>query len=109
MLELIFLFIVIPKRMTRLARERNRSGLKWSLAAIGVWVGVEIVVGIVVVFFIILSSYFLGTPEDPEKFSGVAYIPALVAALISGELMIRHLRAKPALPRRTESDMPGLA
>lgn len=109
MLELIFLFIVIPKRMTRLARERNRSGLKWSLAAIGVWLGVEFVVGVVLAFFIVLSSYLLGTPENPEKVSSVAYFPALVAALISGEFMIRHLKTKPVLPKTTESDMPGLA
>ena len=83
MLELIFLLIVIPKRMTRLARERNRSGLRWSLAAIGVWLGVEIVVATVLAVLIFLSSYLWGTPEDPEKISGVAYFPALVAALIS--------------------------
>jgi hypothetical protein len=105
MLELIFLLIVIPKRMTRLARERNRSGLKWSLAAIGVWLGVEVVVGIVVAFLIVLSSYLLGTPVDPESASAVAYFPALVAALISGELMIRYLRAKSVLPKTTESDI----
>ena len=99
MLELIFLFIVIPKRMTRLARERNRSGLKWSLAAIGVWLGVEFVVGITLVFSIFLSSYFWGIPEDPENVSAVAYFPALVAALVSVEFMIRRLRAKPALPK----------
>ena len=109
MLELIFLFIVIPKRMTRLARERNRSGLKWSLAAVGVWLAVELVVGILVAFFIFLSSYLWGTPEDPEKISGVAYFPALVAALISAEFMIRHLRAKPALAKATESDLPRVA
>jgi hypothetical protein len=105
MLELIFLLIVIPMRMTRLARERNRSGLKWSLAAISVWLGVEVVVSIVVAFLIFLSSYQLGTPEDPESVSAVAYFPALVAALISGELMIRHLRAKPVMPKTTESDI----
>ena len=105
MLELIFLLIVIPKRMTRLARERNRNGLKWSLAAIGVWLGVEVVVSIVVAFLIVLSSYLLGTPADPESVSAVAYFPGLVAALISAELMIRHVRAKPLLPKTTESDM----
>lgn len=109
MLELIFLFIVVPKRMMRLARERNRSGLKWSLAAIGVWLGVEFVVGIVLAFFIFLSSYLWGTPEDPEKISGVAYFPALVAALISAEFMIRRLRAKPVLAQATETDLPSLS
>jgi hypothetical protein len=108
MLELIFLLIVIPRRMTRLARERNRSGLRWSLAAIGVWIGIEIVVGVILVILIFLSSYLWGTPEDPEKVSGLAYLPALVAGLVSGELMIRHLRAKPALPNKTESEMPPL-
>ena len=108
MLELIFLFIVIPKRMSRLARERNRSGLKWSLATIGLWLGVELVVGIILTIFIFLSAHLFGTPEDPEKVSALAYFPALVAALISGELMIRHLRAKPVLPKTTEP-MQGLA
>ncbi len=109
MLELIFLFIVIPKRMTRLARERNRSALKWSLAAIGVWLGVEILVSVVLVFFVFLSAYLWGTPEDPEKVSGLAYIPALIAALISAEFMIRHLRAKPPLSQVPESEMSGPA
>ena len=105
MLELIFLLIVIPMRMTRLARERNRSGLKWSLAAIGVWLGVEVVVVFVVAFLLLLSSYLLGTPEDPESVSAVAYFPALVTALISAEFMIRHLRAKSVLPKTTESEI----
>jgi hypothetical protein len=55
----------------------------------------------VLVVLIVLSSYLLGTPEDPEKVSVLAYFPALVAALISGEFMIRHLRAKPVLPKKT--------
>jgi hypothetical protein len=105
MLELIFLLIVMPKRMTRLARERNRSGLKWSLAAIGVWVGVEFVVGFVLLLGMGLSSYLWGVPKDPEKVSSLAYFPALAAALVSGEFMIRHLRAKPPLPQPTESDV----
>jgi choline-glycine betaine transporter len=99
MLELIFLLIVIPKRMTRLARERNR---KWALATILVWLVVETVVGVVLILMVFLSSHFLGTPEDPEPVSTLAYIPALIAALISAEVMIRRLRAKPALPTATE-------
>jgi hypothetical protein len=97
MLELIFLLIVIPRRMSRLARERNRSALKWSLAAIGVWLGVEVVVTVLVVLLIFLSSFTLGVPEDPEGVSAAAYIPALIAALLSAEYMIRRLRARPPL------------
>jgi hypothetical protein len=46
MVELIFLIYVLPRRMARLARERNRSTLWWSLAAIGAWVGAELCVGL---------------------------------------------------------------
>ena len=99
MLELIFLFIVIPRRMSRLARERNRSALKWSLATMGVWVGAEFVVSIVGVLLIFFSSAAFGVPEDPEAMSELAYIPALIAALVSAELMIRRLRAQPPVSR----------
>ncbi len=107
MLELIFLFIVIPMRMSRLARERNRSALKWSLATMGVWIGMEMVVGTVLIFLIFLCSYLWRTPEDPEKMSGLAYIPALAAALIGAEFMIRRLRAQPIVIELSESDVPG--
>lgn len=109
MLELIFLFIVIPKRMTRLARERNRSALKWTLATIGVWLAVEIVVGVVLILAVFLSTYLLGTPEDPEQISSLMYIPALIAALVSAEFMIRRLRAKPSLPPSKEIQTLDLA
>ena len=104
MIELIFLLIVIPKRMTRLARERNRSALKWSLAAIGVWLGTEVVVIFALGFLVFFSWYLWGTPRDPEKVTEMMYIPGLIAALISAELMIRRLRAKPALPTKPASE-----
>jgi hypothetical protein len=107
MLELIFLFIVIPRRMSRLARERNRSALKWSLAAIGVWLGAEVGVTSLLVFLIFFSSSAWGVPEDPEAASTVAYAPALIAALVSAEYMIRRLRAKPRLSN--ERDEPPAA
>jgi sugar phosphate permease len=89
--------------MTRLARERNRSALWWSLAAIGVWIGTEIIV-----IFILGSSVFIswnlwGTPAHPDQVAEVMYIPGLIAALISAELMVRRLRAKPALSAEIES------
>jgi hypothetical protein len=48
MVELYFLLYRLPKLMTKLARERKRSALGWSLMAIGAWIGAEIVVGIIV-------------------------------------------------------------
>jgi L-asparagine transporter-like permease len=45
MIEIYFLIFRIPKMMTQLARERNRSALAWSLIAIGAWIGSELFVG----------------------------------------------------------------
>lgn len=58
MIELVFIFIVMPTRMTRLARERNRSALAWSLAAIGVWVGIEMIVTVTLSLPVFLSWQF---------------------------------------------------
>src|SRR5690349_494669 len=102
MLELVFLFIVIPIRMTRLARERNESALQWSLATMGVWIGAEFVVSVVVVFLIFTCSATFGVPQNPARISELAYFPGLMAALVSAEYMIRRLRAKPRVLHHRE-------
>jgi len=43
-LELYFLLFRVPKMMTRLARQRGRSALRWSLVGIGAWLGAEFAV-----------------------------------------------------------------
>ena len=106
MLELVFLFIVIPIRMTRLARERNESALQWTLATMGVWIGAEFVVGAAVVFLIFTCSATFGVPQNPGRVSPLADFPALIAALVSAEFMIRRLRAKPrVLPYREDVEV----
>ena len=66
MLELYFLFYRIPKTMTQLARERQRSALAWSLLAIGAWVGAEIAVGVGVgLVYAIVIFVQQGLTEDP--------------------------------------------
>src|SRR5690349_12301857 len=106
MLELVFLFIVIPIRMTRLARERNESALQWTLATMGVWIGAEFVVGAAVVFLIFMCSATFGVPQNPGRVSPLADFPALITALVSAEFMIRRLRAKPrVLPCREDVEV----
>ncbi len=84
--------------MTKLARVRNRSALKWSLATIGVWIATEIVVSILITIGFVISMLTLGTPKSLDNVPWLAYLPALLAALISAELMIRRLRSLPTLP-----------
>lgn len=97
MIELLFLIFFLPKRMRILARERDLSALKWTLAAVGAWLGVEILIvsGWVVVSTI--SALAWGWPGDPEKspVTILVYFVALIAGMVAADLVRRRLTAKP--------------
>jgi hypothetical protein len=95
MLELIFLLYILPKRMTQLARARNRSAIVWSLAAIGAWIGAEISLGVTIVVTALITSELWGWPKSLDGLSFIAYIPGLIAALIASELVKRRLESLP--------------
>lgn len=100
MLELYFICYRIPKMMWKLARERQRSPVAWSLIGIGAWLGAE--------FFVLFSvgvSYGIvslltesegeGLPKRmPMELRGVAYILALGAAIMSLLLTKRFLTSR---------------
>lgn len=97
MLELYFVLYRIPKMMSQLARERNRSAVKWSLLGIAAWFGGEILVGGGFGLFYVLGMEFLGWPEEPP--AGVMlllYVAALAAAIGSFMIVRRVLQAKSA-------------
>ena len=102
MLELYFLFYRIPKMMTRLARERNRSAIAWSLIGIGAWLGAEIVVGISVGLVHAIGVELWGWPSRSPGLNWLAYVLALVAALVSVTIVSGILTRKP----REESLLP---
>jgi hypothetical protein len=102
MLELYFLFYRIPKMMTRLAREQNRSAIAWSLIGIGTWIATELVVGFSVALFYGIGVALWGWPSRSQGFNFFAYVIALVAALGSVTIVSRILTRKP----RDESFLP---
>ena len=97
MIELLFLIFFLPKRMRILARERDLSPLKWTLAAVGAWLGVECVVIFAWVVVSSISSAVWGWPEDPEKspLTYLVYFLALVGGMVAADLLRRRLIAKP--------------
>ena len=95
MLELYFLFYRIPKMMTRLARERNRSAIAWSLIGIGSWIGAELVVGFTFGLFYGIGVELWGWPPRSQGLSLLVYLLALVAALVSVTMVSRILTRKP--------------
>jgi hypothetical protein len=94
MLEIYFLFYRIPKMMTRLARERNRSALAWSLIGIGAWIGAEVVVVFALGVVHAVGSLMWGWPRQSSGFSVLTYVLALVSALISVTVVSRILVGK---------------
>lgn len=98
MIELIFLFFVLPRRMSRLARERNRNPVLWSLGAIGLWIGIEFFVITAAAFALYFSAAAFGVPKESEidGLLTLSYVPALVGALVGTHLLYRRLGRRPA-------------
>ena len=97
MIELLFLIFFLPKRMRILAKERDLSPLKWTLAAVGAWLGVECLIIFAWVLISTISSSLWGWPEDPEKspLTYLVYFLALVGGMVAADLVRRRLTAKP--------------
>lgn len=97
-LELYFLIYRIPKMMTKLARERQRSALLWSLIGVGTWIGAELGVSFVVAFtYAIVVAVQYGEVDEviPPGIRTLAYVLGLVAAVVSVTLVQRFLTARP--------------
>src|SRR5258708_6065911 len=95
MLELYFLFYRIPKMMTRLARERNRSAVTWSLIGIAAWICAEIVVGFSAGLVYAIGVEFWDWPRQSPGFNFLAYLLGLAGALLSVTVGSRILTRKP--------------
>jgi hypothetical protein len=95
MLELYFILYRIPKMMSQLARERNRSAVKWSLLGIAAWIGGELLVGLGFGVVYGVGIIFLGWPEEMSTGANVLlYVAALAAAIGSFTLLRRYLQSK---------------
>jgi membrane protein implicated in regulation of membrane protease activity len=94
--ELIFLIFVLPRRMGRLARERNRSALWWSLAAICAWVGAELIIAVGFGLVYGTVGYLRRWPKDPPPpVVLVVYLVSLAAAVLGAEFVRRILHSMP--------------
>jgi|SRR5215213_540142 len=96
MIELYFLLIRLPRMMSRLARERNRSAVGWSLLAIAAWIGSEILV--VLIYSIIYETGIehWGWPEQPPLgVVFVVYLLSLASAILGAAFIRRVLRSIP--------------
>lgn len=106
MFELYFILYRIPKMMTRLARERQRSAVVWSLFGIAGWIGAELIValGLGVIYELgVLSLDW--QPEMSAGFRFFSYIAALGAA-IGGFTLVRYvLLRKSAYPSESHASL----
>jgi hypothetical protein len=98
MIELYFILYRLPRMMTRLVRERNRSALAWSLAAISAWIGTELFVAMALNTLYYTGVLLLDLPlQRSPLFSIAVYGVSLVSAIVAVSLVRR------ALYQRTET------
>ena len=96
MIELYFVFYRIPKMMSRLAKERHRSAVAWSLLAIVAWFGTEFCVLFLIGVGYGLLSLALGWSEEtPGGLTVIAYLVALGSAIGAVALVRKILTMKP--------------
>jgi hypothetical protein len=95
MLELYFIFYRTPKIMTRLARERSRSALAWSLLGIAAWIGGELFVGLALTTLYEVGAIMFGwSKAEPAGFKLLTYLLALIGAIVSVTIVARILQSK---------------
>jgi hypothetical protein len=96
MIELYFLIYRLPRMMSELARERNRSAVGWSAIAIVAWIGAELAVIVVYGFIYAIGEAQWGWPEQPPGgLQFLIYIVALFAAILAASVIRRVLRSMP--------------
>ena len=96
MLELYFVLYRIPKIMSELARERQRSALTWSLIGIFAWLGAELFVAFGVGLIYGIAALALEWPEEPPtELTLLTYVVALGAAIGSFFLVKKILSTRP--------------
>jgi hypothetical protein len=102
MIELYFIFYYVPKTMSRLARERGRSRLAWSLIGIGAWLGAEFAIGTLFALIQLIGVLWWDWPEEMSLgLTAATYICALGGAIGSFVLVLRVLKS-----RRLLTDLP---
>ena len=99
MLELYFVFYRIPKMMSRLAKERNRSAVAWSIFGILAWFGAELVVFVLVGLGYGIAAAVLGWNVEGEVPSGLVLVSYLVAlgAAIGAVMIVRKILSSRAI------------
>jgi hypothetical protein len=101
LVEIAFIFFVIPSRMSRLARERRRSPLLWSVAGSGAFIGTELAVGLLVVTAMLFARTTLGWEGD----LGILVFVVYLGPLFSGMFAFEQVKGKlEGLPSLEESD-----
>lgn len=101
MLELIFLVFVIPSRIRRAARPRGKSVLRWSLLAVGSWIGTELVVGTLVLLGVTVCNLAFGVPS--QEIGQVIVLVGYLAGVALGMFAAGHVQSRlEGLPLITE-------
>ena len=100
MIELIFMFFILPWRIRAAARPRGRSALRWSMAAIGAWIFVEMLVVFFVALCVGVSHRLLAWPDESTEQTIVvlSYLASVALGIFTADQIKRRLERLPVLP-----------
>ncbi len=93
MIELVLAIFVIPKIISPIAKVKNRSGVRWSLLAIGAFFVTEILIVGIYFFTYALLAKFFNWQQDVYQFwlTKLIYIVALIGGLGSADIIRIYL------------------
>ena len=87
--------------MSRLARERKRSALAWSLLGIATWIAAELFAIFTLTLIVKLVLFGVGwTEREPAGIRFLIYLLGLIAALLAVTFLQRVLTSKRAIRYR---------
>lgn len=104
-LEIILMLVILPRSIKPLARERGKSAFLWTLAAIGAWIGGELLVITIYVILYVLSAGYFGFSEDIEK-QPATYIANFIGLLCGLGCADFVRRLLTSMPRVTHEPVP---
>lgn len=102
MIDLFFVLFFIPRRVKALAILRGESWVKWTLWTIGVWLGTEIVTGLVILIILMAYSEITNTELNKDLALIIASFTGMASGAMAATLVVRQLAKKPLLPIPTE-------
>ncbi len=102
MIDLFFILFFIPRLVKALASLRGENWIKWTLWTAGVWVGAEIITGLVILILLLTYSEITATELNKNLALLIASCVGTASGAMAATLVVARLTKIPLLPIPTK-------